>query len=498
MVVSVIVGLLIVGAQTLSGTGLTEFSKNIQTTSMPSSVSKISDTYDMVVIAPSEFSSHLQPLIEHKNSYGIKTILKTTEDIYADYEGSDKPEQIKYFIKNAIEQWNIQYVMLVGGLNSYLFPKQKDNQNCGYTDWHVPVRYANLVEPISCQFYDPGYVTDLYYADIYDSNGNFSSWDPNNNGIFAEWNMRKGMTKDKEIIDLYPDVCVGRLACRNVREVQTVVDKIITYETGTYEQEWFRRIVVAAGDLSNDPKGYDEGVVHSDYILENYMAKFTPVKLYSAYAYDDPQHTPAPKNVIREVSAGCGFFFVAGHGSPQSMECGWPGETPMEDVRTILSVFHLFMLNNDFRLPIAFLGGCHNAQFNVSLFSGSGNFVDDFFMGRTVPECLAWWLVRKEDGGAIASISYTALGYVSFGESGDKDGDGVNDPDFVEQRHGFLFNSFFKAINDGMETLGEAWKAALSRYLDTFPAWNSWMDVKNTEACVLLGDPSLKIGGYPS
>lgn len=465
------------------------------TNQLSSSQSASTTEYDMVIIAPQLFSADLQPLVEHKNRYGIRTVLKTTEKIYEEYDGRDEPEQIKYFIKDAIEKWGIKYVMLVGGLNSYLWAKQRDNQNCGYSDWYVPVRYSNLVEPVNYQYYDPGYITDLYYADIYDDEGNFSSWDSNNNGIFAEWNMRKG-TLDKDIINLYPDVCVGRLACRNTCEVETVVDKIIAYESQTYGHDWFNRIVIAGGDGFNDiGTEYNEGEIHCEYILNNYMSEFTPVKLYTSNVPDNPQYTPTPKNVVREVSAGCGFFFVSGHGSPMLVKCGWPGGAPMEKTRTILSVFHLFRLTNEYRLPIALLGGCHNAQFNVTIFTP--HFLDAFVLGKTIPECLCWWLVKKEDGGAIASISYTAYGYVSIGESGDKDGNGINDPDFIEEKHGFLFNSFFKAIYDGVEILGEAWKAAISRNLDTFPIWNRWEDVRNIEAWVLLGDPSLKIGGYP-
>jgi len=61
------------------------------------------DEYDMVIIAPEKFSKDLQPLIDHKNSYGIQTTLKTTESIYNEHSGRDQPEKIKYFIKYAIE-----------------------------------------------------------------------------------------------------------------------------------------------------------------------------------------------------------------------------------------------------------------------------------------------------------------------------------------------------------------------------------------------------------
>ena len=196
--------------------------------------------YDLVIIAPASFSSELQPLVEHKNNHGVRTFIKTTEEIYAEYEGTDEPEQIKYFIKDAIEQWGIKYVLLVGGLKSVIYAKPKDNANCGVTGWHVPVRYSNLISG------EPGYLCDLYYMDIYKEGGEFDNWDSNGNGIFAEWSSEEGPPED--ILDLYPDVAVGRLACRNIQEVRDVVNKIITYETTTYGSDWFERMMVVSGD----------------------------------------------------------------------------------------------------------------------------------------------------------------------------------------------------------------------------------------------------------
>lgn len=59
--------------------------------------------YDLVIIAPSKFVNNLQKLVDHKNSLGVNTKLKTTEEIYDNFTGVDKPEQIKYFIKYATE-----------------------------------------------------------------------------------------------------------------------------------------------------------------------------------------------------------------------------------------------------------------------------------------------------------------------------------------------------------------------------------------------------------
>ena len=72
--------------------------------------------YTLLIIAPSEFSTTLQPLITHKNSMGLSTKLVTLEDVYNQmfWQGRDNPEKIKYFIKKAVEIWQTEFVLLVG------------------------------------------------------------------------------------------------------------------------------------------------------------------------------------------------------------------------------------------------------------------------------------------------------------------------------------------------------------------------------------------------
>ena len=84
--------IVIIGILFLSGIGASTFS-----ISKINTISTSVDSYDMVIIAPDQFSSSIQPLITHKNSHDVKTILKTTEDIYKQYTGRDDAEKVKYF-----------------------------------------------------------------------------------------------------------------------------------------------------------------------------------------------------------------------------------------------------------------------------------------------------------------------------------------------------------------------------------------------------------------
>ncbi|UCB59245.1 MAG: hypothetical protein JSV67_02840 [Thermoplasmatales archaeon] len=458
------------------------------------------DEYDMVIIAPQEFSTRIQPLINHKNSYGIRTFLKTTEEMYNEFDGNDKPEQIKYFIKKAIETQKINYVLLVGGLKHYIWNNPRDTINAGEEYWYVPVRYSNLIEPRGYNWYDPGFISDLYYADIYDENGNFSTWDTDNNGIYGEWNNRDLTSKNKDFLDLYPDVYVGRLACRNTNEVEVVVDKIITYELQTYGKEWYKKIIVAGGNSFGDNHGYFEGELTCNHIYERYMSEFNPIKLYVSNA--DSNYKPTPKNIIREVSSGCGFLFIEGHGNPGRIGTYW--DENMEDKHGIVDVSHIPLLTNCDKYPIAVLGGCCNAHINISiLYPNLKHIINDMFKGKwdiigwSCPKSLCWSFVSKKNGGSVATIGFTGFAYASFqNENGDIDGNGIDDPDYVEEKHAYLLQSFFEAIDNDLETLGEVWADALNRYLYSWPAMEDWSDAKNIEAWILLGDPSLKIGGY--
>jgi hypothetical protein len=208
--------------------------------------------YDLLIISPQKFEKYLEPLVEHKNSFDVQTKLITTEEIYDSYkEGADKPEKIKYYIRDAIETWKITYVLLVGGLKNTIWATPRDDANQGTKGWYLPVRYNNLFDdpehPLSEEsIHDPGVITDLYYMDIFEEGGGFSSWDPNGDGIYAAWG--KPGTENDIGIDMMPDVIVGRLACRSTQEVKDVVNKIIKYEETPADPSWFNRVLSISGD----------------------------------------------------------------------------------------------------------------------------------------------------------------------------------------------------------------------------------------------------------
>ncbi len=427
------------------------------------------DSYDLLVLAPDKFIDSLQPLVIHKETHNIKTTLVSLSTMYEEISeyGRDNPEKIKYYIKYAIETWGIKYVLLVGDFIQ------------------MPIRYCSNSDMFP-GYPEPSFISELYYADIYEKNGNFSSWDTNGNGIYGEWSGSEA--QDKEI-DLYPDVYVGRLACRNNFEVQVMVNKIITYENTAHDKEWFNRMVVVAGDTY--PPGYYnfstasfEGEESTQTALD-YMPGFEAIKLWTSLGT-----LTEPGDVIKAIDNGCGFLFFEGHGNPMN----WATHPPNDEHNWTngLSIGDMGKLKNTEMYPICVVGGCHNSEFDVALI----NLLKDpkaRFYGTFAPECWSWKLTRIKGGGSIATIGNTALGM----SKEDKESmQGAGDVMDVQL--------FYEYGVNGTRILGDAWGHAITNYLHEYPinwstpsAKDSAIDAKTVQEWVLFGDPSLRIGGYP-
>ena len=427
------------------------------------------DQYDLLIITVSDFKKSLQKLVTHKEGIGIKTNLVTLEEI-EDCEGRDTQEQIKYYIKQAIEDWGVKYVLLVGGLKGKT------------STWNLPIRYSHVIVSEGKQEYqEPEFISDLYFADIYDSEGNFSSWDTNKNDIFAE---RDGETEIDEM-DLYPDVYLGRLPCRTNTEVKIVVEKIIKYETTKAADSWFKKMILVSGDHWPDPEQISEGVLIMEK-AEEIMSDFKPVKLLAT-----ENNKLLVRDITKAISNGAGFAYFCGHGSaklwgikyPPDAEKWAPTYTKLELIPAFYKTEHMNFLRNKNKLPITVVGGCLNGKFDIT----SKKIIS------LLPEnCWAWKLTSKRNGGAIATIANTGLGTHAMS---DADNNGVND--YLEVLDGWMELRFFELYNEEqMDVLGHLYSGAIKDYLDTFLCSGDEMDQKMVQQWQLFGDPSLKVGGY--
>jgi hypothetical protein len=386
------------------------------------------EVYDLLIIAPSEYSSNLDLLINHKNNHNISSKLVILEEING--IGRDKQEQIKYFIKDAIEQWGVKYVLLVGSIDK------------------IPIRQTWIGN------FDV--LTDLYYSDIYFPDMSFSSWDTNNNDRFGEY-----WQASDDIVDLYPDVYIGRLACINKFEVSNIVNKIISYETSTYGKNWFNNLILCAGD-THPNGGLYEGEITAREIIKS-TPEFTHIKLFTS------DGTFSSSSINKAVNNGAGFIAYSGHGFENGL-----GTHPPNDDKWIyyLKPNLLGLFNND-KLPIIYFDACLTSRLDYTL----GDLLKLPFIHFSLP-CFAWCCVKKLIGGAIATIGASRVAFSLVTNQGPKSGSG------------YLALQFFKNYYQGVK-IGEMFVSSQNDYLD-----NVWYDPMTIEEFVLLGDPSLVVGGY--
>jgi Peptidase family C25/Propeptide_C25 len=441
----------------------------------PAEPRMVKTEYDMVIIAPKAFESTLQPLIDFKNTKGVATIFKSMEDIITEYNGTDQPEQVKLYIKDAYDTYNITYVFLAGGLKSHVYAKDKDTISAGWKAWHVPVRYVSIPNGE-----DEGCLCDLYYGCLYNATGAFDSWDSNGDGIFAAWYL-PGYPVDK--FDMYPEVYVSRCAVSNKIELKHIVKKILTYEgTGPEEKSWYTNFIGVGGRTF----AYFQGQPDGEYLCQlayNHTKQAIPAltltKVFTTNR-DIGGLVPDKKDIPAAINKGAGFVAFEGHGSPSRWDTNWFDK----DERTGITIVNFGRIQNKEMYPVVVVGGCHNGMYNISMIPAmmDKEGTTHFGYGYPIYMCFSWGLILKAFGGAIGSTGCTGYGL----------GSGGNPVSLSAE----LEMNFFYEIGNGSTNLAQAHSQAIQKYL-------SEQSITSTDGFVItnwavFGDPSLRFGGYSS
>jgi hypothetical protein len=368
------------------------------------------DEYDLLIITHPLFADDLQPLVDHKNSHGMRTMMETVDNIYDSYDGVADWEDIKLFIADAIQDYGIEYVLLAGG-------------HKGQThDWYVPDFRSNNWDIATSYVppYDETFSSDLYFADVFRPNAygflEFEDWDTNNNGVYAEG--PKSLT-GTDNIDFYPNVHVGRLPFRYSWEVPIAVNKIIDYENNA-QDSWYKKGVMVGGDgfpAERYPGQATPGVYEGE-IVGNAFASlleqkgFTNTRLYCSYEGD--VYVEDAKSVYDVLSQGAGWVHMTGHASPFILGSYHPDVFPLIAFYT---GFNVRNFNNDGKLAFMINEGCHNAQFDVTTQELISGILEEDPYVWTIFSREEWihhdassWFVLNQGGGAIGVIEIPLLG----------------------------------------------------------------------------------------
>jgi len=415
------------------------------------------DEYDLLVITPAEFSDAFYTpdpefdisFMDFKNNNDISTNIVTLDEIYnGDYfpaEGVDDQEKIKYFIKNSIETWGITYVILVGSWVE-LEDEPPESQYAKF-----PIRKAY----IKSSNYEDWFPSDLYYADIYDSEMEFSDWDFDGDGKYAEYKT------DMPNIDVIPDVYLGKLCCINIDEVNTYINKVIRYKK---HNKMTNKIVQAGGD-SFTGDSINEGEYANTQVYETLPNDYTTTQLWAS------TETLTKKNIADGFNNNVDFVDFCGHGSWASFATHPPGDDETwVPPKSLISPytgflyldFDLYLVSNAMKLPVCVYKSCSNNKYSEA------------------PNCFGWKTVSKKGGGGIAVFAASGISYGSHGT------------DIVKRTTGWMEVKSFEELID-TKLLGQVWGNSITDYYNTFELELGDADWKTLLEWSMFGDPTLVI-----
>lgn len=262
--------------------------------------------YDLLILTHIDFLEPCQKLADWKKTTGMSTDIATWQSMDLSFEGDDTPERIKRGIEEWHRVYGIKYVLLVGDCD--MFPVRYIRM-----DWNV---HTKDTKNSSDFVYS---ASDLYYADLYDVQGQFHDWDNDDDGVYGElwgaWKLQDAGPINHDRLDMYPDIAVGRVLASNVEEAQNYVDKVISYEKHAAYSDWLDDALLVAPGCED---------IDQYYLSENISAKlisfgYNVTKLYDLDVTNRPRPTgerPNNPRINGELLKGKGFLNFAGHGNP--------------------------------------------------------------------------------------------------------------------------------------------------------------------------------------
>ncbi len=346
---------------------------------------------DYLLIGPRELLPAATPLLELRRSQGLRVKAVPVEDVYSDFGyGEATPEAIQDFVSYAYHSWGSpspRYVLLVGDA-TYDF---KDYLGTGA---------KNRVPPLMVK------TTYLWTAS-----------DPSYAAVNGE--------------DLLPDVAIGRLPAATREELQAIVAKIVSYETGEASL-WGAPVVFVA----DNPDRAGDFVADANELASSLFSNRNVRKIYLS----ELGTSATRSSILQAFNEGASLASYVGHGGIHL----WADEN-------VFNTNDVASLTPQSQMPLLLTLNCLNGYFHFPYFNS-----------------LAEELLKAKDRGAVAAFSPSGLS--------------LNEP--AHRYHGALLNELFSGRH---QRLGDAFLAAQGVYAET-GAMPELLSIYH-----LLGDPALTL-----
>jgi len=261
---------------------------------------------DYIMVYHKLFESQAEEIrhFRQKND-NFRSFKANVEDIYDVYNyGIENPAAIKYFLKNAYENWTAPKLAYV-----CLFGRGSDDpkNNLGNT-----THYGNLI---------PAY-------------GN-----PNSDNYYVNFNLFSNLYNQK--------VAVGRLSAFTTVEAETIKNKIINY-AGQPLDEWIKKSIFVTGGVSQAEQNYFQNLSNS--YINNYL-KVKPLSTIAdkIYRVDGQGGTTYnfQDSILNDFNRGALVMTYSGHAGNGTWDQGL--ENPS-------------LLANGNKLPLLFSMTCFTAK----------------------------------------------------------------------------------------------------------------------------------------
>ncbi|MDQ1256778.1 MAG: hypothetical protein QG656_1378, partial [Candidatus Hydrogenedentes bacterium] len=343
-----------------------------------SGVLPLGGPYDHVIVTTPELEAapgpnNLQALRDARARQGYRSVIVTTDWIYANYDGTrpdggtDNPTSIRNFLIDAYTTWGTQYVLLAGAHD--LVPPRHFSITIPGVDFNdMPVdMYYGCVEPAECTF------------------------DGDADGLYGEPTDGPGGAD----VDLLAEMYVGRAAVIIAAELAAFVEKTLTYnqsygeylkhvsmmgehvgfggvsEYGTASMEEIR--------LGSDAHGYST-VGFANHTQPDFFTFDTSKNLYESPDYQPQDYDEAIGGVLNILNNGVHIVNHFGHSNPYNSTYLWVGSL---EVLTNPDPFFMYSV------------GCNAGHFDV-------------------PYCFAQSITTLQDAGAFAVIMNARYGFAAL------------------------------------------------------------------------------------
>jgi hypothetical protein len=356
----------------------------------PSRLRNPANAADYVVIAPADLLGPAAALAAWRESRGLRTLVADLADIYNDFnDGLASPEAVREFLEYAVTNWRVapRYVVLAGrGTLDY-----RNVSRCG----------DNRLPPLLV-----GTPFGLVATD-----NRFACWRGDDN---------------------IPELAVGRLPAVTATELQTMVDKIVRYESQP-AGEWASRVLLAA----DDPDAGGDFSAAGDALAARLPAAVAAERLYLSEMSTDQIRT----ELLSGIRDGALLVGYVGHGGMDRLAA--EGLLTMDDVAS---------LTGGAQRPMLLAMTCTVGDASVPGYPG---------LGESLVAC---------PGGGMAACYAPA---------------GLSDNDTAVKLGQAVLSALF---DPGATTLGTAIRNALSAWSPDNPALAYHRDIYG-----LLGDPAMSL-----